>query len=76
MEKSFLVRRGTPAAVDNEPDAVARGSRCGPAEGIEEGRIKVGHAWNLVIEDRRAVGYGSVSLAQRTPRLAANDVDG
>ena len=72
----FLVRRGTPAAVDEELDAVVRGIRCGPAQGTEESWIEVGHGRNLVVEDRRAVGDGTVGLAERTTVLTANDVDG
>ena len=67
----FLVRRGTPAAVDVELDAVVRGIRCGLAQGTEESGIEVGHGRNLVIEDRRAVGDGTVSLAERTTVLTA-----
>ncbi len=66
MEQLFLVRRGTPAAVDEERDPVVRGSSCRSAQGTEQSRIEVGHARNPVIEDRRAVGDGAVSLAQRT----------
>ena len=74
-EELLLVRRGTPAAVDEELDAVVRGVRCGPAQGAEERRIEVGHGRNVVVEDRRAVGDGTVGLAQRTTVLTAQDVD-
>ena len=70
-EQLFLVLRGTPAAVDEELDAVVRGIRCSLAQGPEESGIEVGHARNLVIEDRRAVGDGTVSLAERTTVVAA-----
>ena len=70
VEELFLVRRGTPAAVDDELDPVARGISRGLAQGIEESRIEVGHTRNLVVEDRRAVGDGAVGLAERTTVLA------
>ena len=43
------------------------------AQGTEESWIKVGYTRNLVIEDRRAVGDGPVSLAKRTTVLTAKD---
>ncbi len=83
MEELFLVLRGTPATVDEELDPVVRGIRCSLAQGTEESWIKVGYTRNLVIEDRRAVGDGTVSLAKRTTVLTAKttvltarDVDG
>ena len=83
MEELLLVRRGTPATVDDELDPVVRGIRRGLAQGTEESWIKVGYTRNLVIKDRRAVGDGTVSLAKRTTVLTANtmvlvakDVDG
>ena len=76
MEELLLVRRGTPAAVDDELDPVVRGLRRGLAQGTEESWIKVGHTRNLVVEDRRAVGDGTVSLAKRTAGLTARGVDG
>jgi hypothetical protein len=79
----FLVRRGTPATIDEELDPVVRGISCSLAQGTEEGWIKVGYTRNLVIKDRRAVGDGTVSLAKRTTVLTAEttvltakDVDG
>src|SRR5215211_967372 len=63
--------RGTPAAIDEELDAVVRGISCSLAQGAEKSWIKVGYTRNLVIEDRRAVGDGTVSLAERTPVLTA-----
>jgi hypothetical protein len=69
----FLVLRGTPAAVDVELDPVAGSIRCGLAEGTEESSIKVGHGRIPVIEDRRADGDGTVSLAKHTTVLAAKD---
>jgi len=70
-EKLSLVLRGTPAAIDEELDAVVRGISCSLAQGAEKSWIKVGYTRNLVIEDRRAVGDGTVSLAERTPVLTA-----
>jgi hypothetical protein len=72
----FLVRGGTPAAVDEEPDPVVRGINCSPAQGTEESRIEVGYTRNLVIEDRRAGGDGAASLAERAPVLLATSVNG
>ena len=79
----FLVLRGTPAALDEELDAVVRSIRRSLAQGTEESRIQLGYTWNLVVEDRRAVGDGTVSLAKRTTVLTAKitvltskDVDG
>ena len=62
----LLVLRGTPAAVDEELDPVVCGISCSLAQGTEESWIEVGYTRNLVIEDRRAVGDGTVSLAKRT----------
>jgi hypothetical protein len=79
----LLVLRGTPATVDDELDAVVRCVRRGLAQGAEERRTEFGDTRNLVIEDRRAVGDGTVSLAKRptvlaaqTAVLAATAVDG
>jgi hypothetical protein len=68
-EELLLVGRGTPAAVDDELDPVACGMSCSSAQGTEESWIEVGYTRNLVIEDRRAVGDGTVSLAERTTVL-------
>ena len=90
MEKLLLVPRGTPATIDQELDAVVCGIRGRLAQGTEEPPVEVGDARNPVIEDRRAVGDGTVSLAKRTTMLTskttvlsaittvltANDVDG
>jgi hypothetical protein len=46
------------------------------AQGSEQIRVEVGDTRNLVVEDRRAVGDGTVSLAKRTTGLAAPAVDG
>ena len=43
---------------------------CGLAQGTEKSWIKVGYTRNAVIEDRRAVGYGTVILARRIAALA------
>jgi hypothetical protein len=69
MEELLLVLRGTPAAIDVELDPVACGISCSLAQGTEESWIEVGYTRNLVIEDRRAVGDGTVSLAERTTVL-------
>jgi hypothetical protein len=70
-EELFLVLRGTPTAIDDELEPVVRGSRCSLAQGAEESWIKVGYTRNLVVEDRRAVGDGTVGLAKRTTVPAA-----
>ena len=62
----LLVGRGAPAAVDDELDPGARGVSCCLAQGSEEIGVEVGHTRNLVIEDRRVVGDGTVSLAKAT----------
>ena len=79
----LLVLRGTPATVDEELDPVGRGIGRGSAQGTEESRIEVGYTRNRVVEDRRAVGDGTVGLAERTTvltakttGLAARDIDG
>jgi hypothetical protein len=66
-----LVRRGTPATIDEELDPVVRGMGCGSAQGSEKSWIKVGYTRNAVIEDGRVVGYGTLILAKRTRALAA-----
>ena len=82
-KKPTLVLRGTPATIDEELDPVVCGIECSLAQSTEESWIKVGYAWDLVIEDRYAVGEGTVSLAERTTVLdakasvlTAKDVDG
>ena len=74
MEELLLVLRGTPAAIDEELDPVARGIRCGLAEGTEERWIKVGHGRKFVIEDRHAVRDDTVSLAKCTMAVAVQTV--
>ena len=69
----ILVLRGTPATDDKEFDPVVRGIRCRSAHGTEQIGVEVGDTRNLVIEDRRAVGDDTVSLAKRTTVLAAKD---
>ena len=66
MEELFLVLRGTPAAVDDELDPVVRGISCSLAQGTEQIGVEVGYTRDLVVEDRRAVGDGTVGLAKRT----------
>ena len=75
MEEVFLVRRGTPAAVDQELDAGVRGIICSLAQGAEESWIKVGDTRDPVVEDRRAVGDGAAGLAERTMVLTPKDLD-
>jgi hypothetical protein len=65
----ILVLRGTPAAIDEELDPVARGISCSLSQGTEEIGVEVGYTRNLVIKDRRAVGDGTVSLPKRTTVL-------
>ncbi len=62
---------------------MARGISCSLAQGTEQIGVKVGYTGNLVIEDRRAVGDGTVGVAKRTTvltakitELTAKDVDG
>jgi len=74
-EEPLLVRRGTPAAVDDELLAVARGIGRGAAQGTEERRIEPADTGDLV-EDRRAVGKGTVGLAERASVLSPGNVDG
>ena len=74
-EELFLVLRGTPAAVDEEPDPVVRGIGCRPAQGTAESGIEVGDTRNLVVVDRRAVGNGTAALAKRITRLVRGGVD-
>jgi hypothetical protein len=69
----FLVLRGTPATIDEELDPVVRGISCSLAQGTEQIRVEVGYTRNLVIKDRRAVGDGTISLAERATVLAAKD---
>jgi hypothetical protein len=70
MEQLLLILRGTPATIDEELDPVAGGISRSLAQGTEESGIEVGYGRELVIEDRRAVGHGTVSLAKRTTVLA------
>jgi hypothetical protein len=69
MEQSLLVLRGAPATIDEELDAVVGGVGGSLAQGTEQSRIEAGYARKLVVEDRRALGDGTVSLAQRTTAL-------
>ena len=74
MEELRLVLRGTPAAIDVKLHAVVRGVSCSLAQGTEQIRVEVGYTRNLVIEDRRAVGDGTLSLAKRTTVLTAKTI--
>ena len=73
-EQLLLVLRGTPAAVDDELDPVVRGIGRGLAQGTDQIWIELGHTRNLVVEDRRAVGDGTVGLAERATVLTAADL--
>src|SRR5262245_39412213 len=68
-EEPLLVRGGTPAAVDEEHDPVIRGNRGCLAQGAEERRVERGNSWNLVVEDRRAIGDGAAIRAERITAL-------
>jgi hypothetical protein len=65
-KKLILVLRGTPAAFDDELDPVVRGVGCSLAQGAEQIGVEVAYTRKLVVEDRRAVGDGTVSLAKVT----------
>ncbi|SMB97240.1 hypothetical protein SAMN00790413_06437 [Deinococcus hopiensis KR-140] len=62
--KLFLVRRGTPAAGDQDLDAPACSGRCRLTKGTGEGRIKPGHRRIRVIKGAHAVGNEAVCPAQ------------
>ena len=64
-EQLLLVLRGAPAAVDVELDPVVRGIGRSLAQGPEQVGVEVGDTRDLVVEDRRAVGDGTVGLAER-----------
>ncbi len=72
----ILVLRGTPATIDEELDPVVRGIGCSLAQGSEQIGVEVGYTRNLVVEDRRSVGDGTVSLAERITLLVAGAVGG
>jgi hypothetical protein len=67
----ILILRGAPATSYIELDPVVRGVTCSLAQGTKESWIKVGYSRNPVIEDRRAVRDGAVSLAKHTTVLTA-----
>ena len=46
----------------------------GPAQRVEQVGVEVGHARDLVVEDRRAVGDGTVGLAERRGARRRTDV--
>ncbi len=46
------------------------------AQGTEQIGVEVGYTRNLAIEDRRAVGDGTVGLAKRTTVLTGKDAKG
>ncbi len=45
------------------------------AQGTEQIRVELGYTRNLVVEDRRAVGDGTVRLAKATTMLTAKSTD-
>jgi hypothetical protein len=65
----ILVLRGTPSTIDVELDPVVLGINCSLAQGTEQIGVEVGHTRDLVVEDRRAVGDGTVGLAERAMML-------
>jgi hypothetical protein len=52
------------------------GGRCSLAQGTQESWLEVGYARNVVIEDGRAGGDDTVSLANRTRLVTAKNADG
>ena len=66
-----MVLRRTPATIDEELDPAVRGIGCSLAQGTEQIGVEVGDTRSLVIKDGRAVGDGTVSLANRTTVLTA-----
>ena len=72
--RSWSARR-TPPAVDDELDPVVSRISCRTPQGTEESRIEVDHRRKLVIEDRGAVGDGTVTFATHTTVLTGEDVD-
>jgi hypothetical protein len=89
-EELILVLGRTPAAVDEELDAVVSGIRRRFAQGLEQIGVEVRYAGILVIkhchavgDDTVSLGNGTVSLGSRTTVLTtktlvltAKDVDG
>jgi hypothetical protein len=80
-EQLILVRRGTPATVDEELDPVVSGIRRRFAQGLEQIWVEVGYAGIPVIEHGHAVGEetvslgnGTVNLASRTTAVGARDL--
>ena len=71
LEQSRLVVPRAPATIDEELDPVAPGVGCSAAQCAEKSRIEVRYPRDLVGEDRRAVGDGTVSLAKRSMVLTA-----
>ena len=69
QKKLVLVLRGTPATIDDQLDPVVRRIGSSVAQDTEQIGVEVGYTRDLVIEDRRAVGDGTVSLAKHTTVL-------
>src|SRR4051794_20900161 len=72
----LLVRRRTPATVDDELNTVVRGISRSSAQGTAQIWIEPGYTRNLVVEDGRAVGNGTAGLAKRITLLVAGAVEG
>jgi len=70
-KKLVLVLPRTPAAVDEELDAVVSGVRGSSLQGTEQIRIYVAYSRKLVVENRGPVGDRAVGLAERTAGLIA-----
>ena len=80
------VESGGRRFLEPEPGQFDQQGLLGLAQGALESRVEPGYTRNLVIEDRRPVGDGTVSLAKwatgltvssrRTKVLTARDADG
>src|SRR3954454_2966685 len=70
----LLVRRGTPATVDEELDPVVGCSSCSLTQGATEVWRELGDTWHVVVEDCRPIGDGTVSRGKRTMPLGVGDV--
>lgn len=63
LQQLVLIFGGTPAAVDQDLDAVVRRIGCGPAKRGEELRVEVGHGRIIGVEDSHAIRDNAVRLA-------------
>jgi len=73
-KKLVLVLPRTPAAVDEELDAVVSGVRGSSPQGTEQIRIYVAYSRKLVVENGGPVGDRAVGLAELTAGLLAENV--